>query len=577
MGQALYRTYRSKKLSEIVGQEHVTTALTHALEKGTISHAYLFTGPRGVGKTSIARILAHEINELPYDEDRQHLDIIEIDAASNRRIDEIRDLRDKVHIAPSSAKYKVYIIDEVHMLTKEAFNALLKTLEEPPAHVVFILATTEAHKLPETIISRTQRYAFKPVELPKVIAHLKEIAKQEKISISDDALALIAAHGEGSFRDSISLLDQVRNSQGKVELSDVQAVLGIAPAELVEAVVTALAQHDALAVAKQLKTMHDQGYEAAQVAKQLSGSLRKSILAGNSALSHETLMRLLGQLLQVQASPDPRVALEICLLDAALHGTQATASAATAKPETQKVMSEEARPVAAIQIEPKRKTSLTNTGGATEPAKEATTKSVKASATESSPATGETVASEPTEPTPPTAIEQDTTAAPAPTAHEALDPEAVDSDMILTEEAWELILNALKTKYNTLYSIAKMATPHFKPGEITLEFSYQFHQKRFNETRNKEKITEIIRGVTGSEVHISCILGEGRPLKAPTTPLPPADGEMVHNAAPANATPASETPIIATATASSPSTAEAQATPIDAISNIFGGAELLES
>src|SRR6266540_3491740 len=163
MGRALYRTYRSKKLAEIVGQEHITTALNHALEKGMISHAYLFTGPRGVGKTSIARILAHEINGLPYDDDQTHLDIIEIDAASNRRIDEIRDLRDKVHVAPSSAKYKVYIINEVHMLTKEALNALLKTLEEPPAHVVFILATTEAHKLPETIISRTQRYAFKPV------------------------------------------------------------------------------------------------------------------------------------------------------------------------------------------------------------------------------------------------------------------------------------------------------------------------------------------------------------------------------------------------------------------------------
>ncbi|MEK7153167.1 MAG: DNA polymerase III subunit gamma/tau, partial [Patescibacteria group bacterium] len=176
MGKALYRTYRSKKLSEIVGQEHITTALDHALKKGTISHAYLFTGPRGVGKTSIARILAHEINGLPYNEDRPDLDIIEIDAASNRRIDEIRDLRDKVHIAPTSAKYKVYIIDEVHMLTKEAFNALLKTLEEPPAHVIFILATTEVYKLPETIISRTQRFAFKPVDMPKVIAHLRHIA-----------------------------------------------------------------------------------------------------------------------------------------------------------------------------------------------------------------------------------------------------------------------------------------------------------------------------------------------------------------------------------------------------------------
>ena len=215
MGQALYRSTRPRKLSEVVGQEHITTALERALKKGKISHAYLLTGPKGVGKTTVARILAHEINNLPYDDDSMHLDIIEIDAASNRRIDEIRELRDKVHVAPTSAKYKVYIIDEVHMLTREAFNALLKTLEEPPAHVVFILATTEAHKLPETIISRTQRFAFKPIDRIKVAEHLKQIAKQEKIAIDDAALDLIAAHGEGSFRDSISLLDQIQNSGEK--------------------------------------------------------------------------------------------------------------------------------------------------------------------------------------------------------------------------------------------------------------------------------------------------------------------------------------------------------------------------
>jgi len=233
MGQALYRKYRSKSLGEIIGQEHITTTLANALQQGRVSHAYLLTGPRGTGKTSIARILAHEINGLAYD-DEAHLDIIEIDAASNRRIDEIRDLRDKVNTAPSAAKYKVYIIDEVHMLTKEAFNALLKTLEEPPAHVIFILATTEAHKLPETIISRTQRYSLRPVPSEQVVAHLKSIASQEKITIDDEALQLIAEHGEGSFRDSISLLDQAGSSSDTVTRSDIERILGLAPGAYID-------------------------------------------------------------------------------------------------------------------------------------------------------------------------------------------------------------------------------------------------------------------------------------------------------------------------------------------------------
>src|SRR3989344_3488877 len=179
MGQALYRKHRPKKLKEVIGQEHITDTLASALKNGRISHAYLFTGPKGVGKTSVARILAREVNGLAYTEGETNLDIIEIDAASNRRIDEIRELRERVHNAPTSAKYKVYIIDEVHMLTREAFNALLKTLEEPPAHAIFILATTEDHKLPETIISRTQRYSFRPIDRDKVVDHLRVIAKKE--------------------------------------------------------------------------------------------------------------------------------------------------------------------------------------------------------------------------------------------------------------------------------------------------------------------------------------------------------------------------------------------------------------
>lgn len=533
MGQALYRSYRSKKLSEIVGQEHITTALDHALANGTVSHAYLFTGPRGVGKTSIARILAHEINNLEYSEDaRQHLDIIEIDAASNRRIDEIRDLRDKVHIAPSSAKFKVYIIDEVHMLTKEAFNALLKTLEEPPAHVVFILATTEVHKLPETIISRTQRYAFKPVDLTKVVSHLRHIATQEKIDVTDEALELIAAHGEGSFRDSISLLDQVRNHEGTVQLSDVQATLGIAPHELIATVLTSLSVHDALAVAQSLRHMHDQGFEPAQVARQLGGALRQELLGGTCALSHDIAIKLLMQLVQVPASPDPRVTLEIALLDAALAGTApqrqpAAAAPAPAAPRPAstpsaspkaKVMSHEIKPVTSIQIDPRK----------------------------------EHIA----QPAPPLKTT-------APVAQVSADGEAT-SDLLIDDNIWHVILTDIKKGHNTLYSIARAATMHYEPGVITLELSFKFHQKRLNEVHNKQIIADIAKAVTGHNLQIKCIVGEGKPapMAGSNAALPPMDGERVHNAD------AKPNPVQAINPVGSP---------LDAISNIFGGAEVLES
>src|ERR1017187_1269085 len=197
--QALYRKYRSGDFTEVIGQDHVVRTLTAALKNGHLSHAYLFTGPRGVGKTSVARLLARALNctgdPKPCNKCpnclaaiNSSLDVIEMDAASNRTIDAVRDLREKVSLAPTQGKYKVYIIDEVHMLTSEAFNALLKTLEEPPPHAVFILATTEAHKLPETIISRTQAFSFKPHTVANMVAHLASIAGKEGIDIQKDAL-----------------------------------------------------------------------------------------------------------------------------------------------------------------------------------------------------------------------------------------------------------------------------------------------------------------------------------------------------------------------------------------------------
>ncbi|MBP5204877.1 DNA polymerase III subunit gamma/tau, partial [Candidatus Saccharibacteria bacterium] len=181
--KALYRKYRPTKLSEVIGQERVTKPLENSLKTGNISHAYLFTGPRGCGKTSVARILAHEVNDFDYKIEDNYTDIIEIDAASNTGVDNIRDLIEKTIIAPTEGKYKVYIIDEVHMLSKSAFNALLKTLEEPPKHVIFIMATTDAYKVPITITSRSQVYNFQLATPDVMLNHLKAIAKKEKINI----------------------------------------------------------------------------------------------------------------------------------------------------------------------------------------------------------------------------------------------------------------------------------------------------------------------------------------------------------------------------------------------------------
>ncbi len=306
MGKALYRKYRSRKLSEIVGQEHVTTLLKNALKKDRVAHAYLFTGPRGVGKTSIARILAHEINGLEYSDESTSLDIIEIDAASNNGVDDIRDLREKVNLAPLQAKKKIYIIDEVHMLSKPAFNALLKTLEEPPEHVVFILATTDVEKLPDTIISRTQRHSFRRASEENIIKNLSSIAKREKINISSSALKLIARHSDGSFRDSVSLLDQLANSRDDDEEVDaklVETVLGLAPDDQIATLLDHVRTGDFAAVIASLRVLENDGVQPRVIASQLISQLREQ-LADDPGLTE-----LLDTLLDVTGSPLPNAKL----------------------------------------------------------------------------------------------------------------------------------------------------------------------------------------------------------------------------------------------------------------------------
>lgn len=328
MGQALYRKYRSKSLDDVVGQEHITKTLKNALAGGKVSHAYLFTGPRGVGKTSVARILAHEVNQLPYTDESVHLDIIEIDAASNRRIDEIRDLRDKVNIAPAAAKYKVYIIDEVHMLTREAFNALLKTLEEPPAHCIFILATTEAHKLPETIVSRTQRFEFKAINKQQAAAHLQAIAHHEKIDIEPEALQLLADFGGGSFRDSISYLDQLSSSSREITADDVRGLLGWPKASEISKLLDLLAAADMPGALAKLGSLEFQGVKPAAIASGLSENIRQLAKAGTA---ESWQIDILKAMLEVGTSPRPQEKLEVEILGSLARRAPAKTSATPAQ------------------------------------------------------------------------------------------------------------------------------------------------------------------------------------------------------------------------------------------------------
>ena len=305
--KALYRRYRPKTLSEVVGQEQITSVLEKSIQNGKISHTYLFIGPRGTGKTSVARILAHQINDFKYELEDDYLDIIEIDAASNTGVDNIRDLREKAIIAPTKGKYKVYIIDEVHMLSKSAFNALLKTLEEPPEHVVFIMATTDAYKVPVTITSRSQAFTFKLADPSTMFDHLKKITKKEKIKITDEALKIIVKRGGGSFRDSLSLLDQISTlSDDEIDADLITKALGLPQDETIINILNGYAAGDVARVRDQLKDLLETGIKPEVIAENIIGEIM-----ANPQPIH---LKLLDSLLDVSRSSYPEAKLLLALI-----------------------------------------------------------------------------------------------------------------------------------------------------------------------------------------------------------------------------------------------------------------------
>ncbi|HSX47982.1 MAG TPA: DNA polymerase III subunit gamma/tau [Candidatus Nanoarchaeia archaeon] len=458
---ALYRKYRSHDFDAVIGQPHVVDTLQSAIKSGRISHAYLFTGPRGVGKTTVARLLARSLNctgeTKPCGkcnnckvEISGHLDLIEIDAASNRRIDEIRDLRDKIGLAPAMGRYKVYIIDEVHMLTNEAFNALLKTLEEPPAHAVFILVTTEAHKLPETIISRTQRFNFKPLGEAQLKQGLQHVATEEKIQLEPAALDLLAVAARGSLRDGISMLDQV-SAAGKVDTATVRRILGWADNEIIDALSLAIAKQQTAEALSQLDQAVAGGSDIAQVVQQLTEHWRQLLLAkvGVAALSDVSdiadlveasfISNVIDRLILTAQSPAPRLSLETTLVSLT-HTPQQTV-----------------RPVQSVK-----------------------------------PATEE--------PTPQPKPQPTVVAIETPTSTS----DNVKAGPGQESERWLKALSDVKARNNSLYALLRSCKTDFSDDELVLSCRFGFHRDRIQEPKNRQIIEDALERAFGKSYKVLC-------------------------------------------------------------------------
>ncbi|QHU93781.1 DNA polymerase III subunit gamma/tau [Candidatus Saccharibacteria bacterium oral taxon 488] len=484
MSQALYRKYRSRSLDEVLGQDHVTNILRRALEQGKIAHAYLLTGPRGVGKTSVARILAHEINQLPYDEEASHLDIIEIDAASNNGVDDIRALREKAQVAPVSAPKKIYIIDEVHMLSKPAFNALLKTLEEPPAHVVFILATTDADKLPATILSRVQQFFFRPIPTDIMARQLMTIAEKEGFTIEADAARLIAERSRGGFRDGISMLDQLSalaDANKPLSSADVAQYLGLSATETLESLLELYRQRDVSGALSLLGELEKAGTDPVVLSRQLLSLLRARLH------QRPELITLVKQLIEVDRHPHPDLKLLTIFMD---NGEQAADTSplianpkATAKPPLtiSKTPVEAPESPAATSEAPAPAAQPAENSPKTLPKQEQTNDSADKTAADATPA-----GNQPAPDSPP-------------------DSTAADID-------WDKIIALAKEQSFAIATLLQKCSWQRDGNTLTLYVGNAFNKKKLDNAKNRPLIATIVQQVTGTELDIVTI-GQKAPPK----------------------------------------------------------------
>ena len=513
--QALYLKYRPQSFDDVQGQDHITHTLKNAMVLNRIAHAYLFTGTRGTGKTSTARILAKAVNCLdpavskrPCNKcaictainQERLLDLVEIDAASNTGVDNIRDLRDKVDFRPNEARFKVYIIDEAHMLSNAAFNALLKTLEEPPPHVIFILATTEVNRVPATISSRCQRFDFKRASLRELMDQLGDIAKKEDMTLEPAALELVARQANGSFRDGTSLLDQLTAYSGdEITLKHVQVLLGAASREIIHEIVASIAARDVGHGIAALDQAVDAGADPRQVARDVIEYLRGVMLF---AVKSETMLnvgeevktemrelaaqmnseqasraiRLFSQAaLDLRNSASPTLPLEMALVEATLEPSPVVIRT-TPSP----------RPA------PVRDTSNPFVPGAS-PTPGSAVKKPEPLTREDTPASKKTKPATP------------------PEATESSEP-AGDLSVAAVKQNWNQVIAQLTKVNKSSSAFLRDAEPlTLKNGELTIGFFYPLHLERFNNDKNAvTQLTKILNGMFEGSTRVKCILSPKR-------------------------------------------------------------------
>ncbi|TSC94107.1 MAG: DNA polymerase III subunit gamma/tau [Candidatus Berkelbacteria bacterium Athens1014_28] len=490
---SLYRKYRPQKFADLSGEDHIRDTFLVAIKEDKISHAYLFSGPRGTGKTTVARLLAKAVNcqaktktGEPCNECNsceeitlgKNLDIIEIDAASNRGIDEVRELRDKVKYAPTKSKYKVYIIDEVHMLTMPAFNALLKTLEEPPSHAIFILATTDPQKVPATILSRVIRFDFRRIDKEQIALNLKKIAESEKISAGEEIFEQLAILADGSHRDGISIFEQVSSSGKKLTLEILFSILGLSQegeaVEIVDSVISA----DSDGAIKKVSNLLQSGVSAEQINKSIVGVLRRSLIykiSPDLAKKESTKEQIEGvkKFAEKISREKLNQILTIFILAQALFKETSIRSL----PIEMAIV--EASAVATSQVEPAKEVKIV------EPKKDIVTE--KKPAVE---VVGQKVAI-------------------------AESVEAPIIEKTVSEDLWKKILAEIKNHNHSLQALLRDAYPKgVADGKLLLGVKFKFHADKISESKNCQILESVVSEILGGKIQIACQVEEKKPKPA---------------------------------------------------------------